>query len=659
TTELEPFWRAASTTLSVSNFASANISQWTNDFNYLVNNGNFHGTWSGIASTSFALGSSLNSYLLKSASTSIPGYLNSNAGNWAGAWQTYNPSHFLANSASTSIPGLILSASSSQWNSFFHTPSGQISLGAGLSWTVNSIGIGSGYTLPPTTGYHNTKWDAIVTASTTLSYTTNSLAHGYIFAGNGAGIAAATSTIFLKGGYVGIGTTNPDNLIQVNGLINFDPVDYNVLLGIQAGKNLVVGAQKNTFIGYQAGAVLGSVTTDAQRNVAIGYASLYSLTSGSANMGIGTGALALNSSGNNNCSVGINANHDNTTGGGSVVIGTNAMYSNASGDNLVALGLTAGRFITDGSTPNTTTNNSVFVGANSRSLADGDTNENVFGNAATGAGSNSVVLGNDSVTKTLLKGNVGIGTTNPGTYQVYINGSGYLNDTAWHYSSDRRLKENISYFDDNNLDALDLLDQLRPASFDYINGPKNTEGFIAQDVQNVLPNLVATGTDGMLSLETTNLIPYLVRGMQQQQKQINALSFGSPSPDNAADLGQKISSALSGLGMAIANGAATLQKLIVDELQVKTARVEKLEMMDSATGEIYCAWIANGEWQKVKGDCAAAAAAEGQTAPATEPPSDQSVAAPAATSSLTISSAPESPAAPSSTDTSTSSAPTP
>ncbi|HTX86433.1 MAG TPA: hypothetical protein VMC41_00005, partial [Candidatus Nanoarchaeia archaeon] len=200
TTKLEPFWRAASTTLSVSNFASANISQWINDSNYLANNGNFHGTWSGLASTSFALGSSLNSYLLKSASTSIPGYLNSNAGNWAGTWQnkdgsdflasstifiannlgdwagtwqTYNPSHFLANSASTSIPGLILSASSSQWNSFFHTPSGQISLGAGLSWTGNSIGIGSGYTLPPTTGYHNTKWDAIVTASTSLPYLAN------------------------------------------------------------------------------------------------------------------------------------------------------------------------------------------------------------------------------------------------------------------------------------------------------------------------------------------------------------------------------------------------------------------------------------------------------------------------------------------------------
>ena len=37
----------------------------------------------------------------------------------------------------------------------------------------------------------------------------------------------------------------------------------------------------------------------------------------------------------------------------------------------------------------------------------------VFGSSATGIGSISVVLGNDSITKTALKGNVGIGTTSP------------------------------------------------------------------------------------------------------------------------------------------------------------------------------------------------------------------------------------------------------
>jgi archaellum component FlaF (FlaF/FlaG flagellin family) len=59
-------------------------------------------------------------------------------------------------------------------------------------------------------------------------------------------------------------------------------------------------------------------------------------------------------------------------------------------------------------------------------LADGDTNEIVIGASAVGAGSNSVVLGNDSITKTVLKGNVGIGTTTPGgTLDVAGDASGY------------------------------------------------------------------------------------------------------------------------------------------------------------------------------------------------------------------------------------------
>jgi len=49
-------------------------------------------------------------------------------------------------------------------------------------------------------------------------------------------------------------------------------------------------------------------------------------------------------------------------------------------------------------------------------LADGDSNETVIGYAAIGNGSNSVTLGNDSVTKTILKGNVGIGTASPTAY---------------------------------------------------------------------------------------------------------------------------------------------------------------------------------------------------------------------------------------------------
>jgi len=54
-----------------------------------------------------------------------------------------------------------------------------------------------------------------------------------------------------------------------------------------------------------------------------------------------------------------------------------------------------------------------MLGYRTSPLADNQTNQIVIGYDATGIGSNTVVLGNDSIVTTQLKGNVGIGTTSP------------------------------------------------------------------------------------------------------------------------------------------------------------------------------------------------------------------------------------------------------
>ena len=81
-------------------------------------------------------------------------------------------------------------------------------------------------------------------------------------------------------------------------------------------------------------------------------------------------------------------------------------------DNNTALGFFAGRYISGG-TSNLTSNASIYLGYDTRALANGDTNEIVIGSSTIGIGSNSVVLGNSSVTKTALRGQVGVNTTAP------------------------------------------------------------------------------------------------------------------------------------------------------------------------------------------------------------------------------------------------------
>jgi hypothetical protein len=122
--------------------------------------------------------------------------------------------------------------------------------------------------------------------------------------------------------------------------------------------------------------------------------------------------LFSNTTGEFNTAVGRSALFSNTTGSSNTANGLNALFGNTTGSDNTAVGSNAGRFIFIGAS-NLTGANSVFLGAGTRPLADGQTNQIVIGHNAIGNGSNSVTLGNTSITKTVLRGNVGIGTNTP------------------------------------------------------------------------------------------------------------------------------------------------------------------------------------------------------------------------------------------------------
>jgi len=207
-----------------------------------------------------------------------------------------------------------------------------------------------------------------------------------------------------------------------------------VFLGLDAGLNDDSSDNKNVGVGYQAlysnttgegnvanGSLALYYNTTGNDNIANGYHAMYSNTTGHNNIGIGNGTLYNNTSSYNNTVVGDNAMYSNTTGTNNIANGFRALYSNTTGyqnlatgfralyanktgDNNIAIGYQSGRYVADGTTANETGTYNIFLGHNTKANADGETNEIVIGKEVTGKGSNTVIIGDSSITDTYLSG---------------------------------------------------------------------------------------------------------------------------------------------------------------------------------------------------------------------------------------------------------------
>lgn len=117
---------------------------------------------------------------------------------------------------------------------------------------------------------------------------------------------------------------------------------------------------------------------------------------------------------------------------------------------------------------------------------------------------------------------VAIGTAAPnGTNKLTVNGS--ISASAFNVSSDRRLKTNINWLHYGLKDIM----ALKPVSYNW-KDPKQAPtlqiGLIAQDTKNVIPEVVSGDEKkGMLSINYTELVPVLIKAIQEQQKEIDEL----------------------------------------------------------------------------------------------------------------------------------------
>jgi hypothetical protein len=264
-------------------------------------------------------------------------------------------------------------------------------------------------------------------------------------------------------------------------------------VGYQAMYQNITGAS-NTTLGYWAG--FGS--TSGANNTWVGSYSgpnngTAASNTGSYNVGIGQYALTNNTTATNNTAVGYQAGYSATIGGGNVFIGQNA--GSASG-----VGMTTGT-------------SNIVIGSSASASAAGDSQ------SITILASNSGGNGKGSST----------GFINPGGGGVYQGN----NSTTWSFTSDQRLKKNIV----TNTDGLNKISQLTVRNFEYrlpeevdpelkptdaLNISGVQLGFIAQELQAVLPDCVKTESTGVLGVNIDNVIYHMVNAIKDLNTLVTA-----------------------------------------------------------------------------------------------------------------------------------------
>lgn len=225
-------------------------------------------------------------------------------------------------------------------------------------------------------------------------------------------------------------------------------------------------------------------------------------------------------------------NYNITTGTSTVAIGGSNI---SSGNSSVSIGLVN----------RATGNYSFAVGFSSDASAVSST---AIGSGCSATGNYSFATGNSTIARSVSALAIGryndtLAAESPTTWQAtdrafvigdgtgtssrsscfYIlkNGNGWMQGILTQ-ASDARLKKDIIQL----TDVLPKLLRLNGYNYywkDKQNMPGLQTGFIAQEIEKEMPELVTTNTEGQLAVNYNGMIPYLLQGIKEQQDQIKKL----------------------------------------------------------------------------------------------------------------------------------------
>lgn len=318
----------------------------------------------------------------------------------------------------------------------------------------------------------------------------------------------------------------------------------NTLVGYGAGQ-YINESNESVMIGYFAGRANSAGTYDPDYNVAIGAFAAEDLTSGFSNCVIGTYAGRDITSAGNNVMLGYNSGKTITTASQNTFIGSASGINNTSGTSSVFIGYNTGAsnttgsyntFVGNGAGPTGTSyqgSNNTLLGENASYSTSSLSYATAIGSDAVVEASNRVVLGRPLTGGGAIQDIVYIaddGTTTASSgVALYVNGKIEAISTV--YPSDERYKKDINSI----TNAIDKVSSLNAKTYryrteDFPNKAFNDGlqyGFIAQELKEVLPDVVFQKKDGFYAVDYTMIIPVLAQAIKEQQGQIEELKAGN------------------------------------------------------------------------------------------------------------------------------------